>query len=332
MDLDIDCDSSVRSGSFTLSDSLSQTVSTALLQSESPDGNLSFHFSGLSFPDVYRTITERVLDHHFSILPFAGLLFSGDTEQMSETISFLTLADCLAFKSVSSNLTRQLTRFFLRLSSQSALLRHRLSLFSVAVVRPFIEFWAAGICATIATLFLSDCSSPEFFGHIERGVRELLIGFSPPGLDGFHAIVAQLVDHPDVPASVGEAAAPAAKPKAASETDVFAKTAETALASRAKMERRSCIPFPTRRGGAADDDGRQFSIAKALRIGQNVKDVVGAHAVETAEALGALRRTEKEFLNNARVPGVSPLGITFGTFNPSYGAEPAGRSPRRRRC
>jgi molecular chaperone GrpE (heat shock protein) len=97
------------------------------------------------------------------------------------------------------------------------------------------------------------------------------------------------------------------------------------------MERRSCVPFPARRPGRADDDARQFSAAKALRIGQNIRSVVSAHASENAAALKALKATEKEFLDNVSVPGVRPLGITFETFNPLGDAGPAARSPRRRR-
>jgi hypothetical protein len=117
--LDIDCDSSSCLGLFIFSNSLFQTVSTALLDSESPDGHLLFRICDLSFADVSRMMAKRVLDRHLSIVQFAGLLFSLSTEQMSETISLLTLADCIAFKCVSSDLTRQSAHFLVPVCAAS---------------------------------------------------------------------------------------------------------------------------------------------------------------------------------------------------------------------
>jgi hypothetical protein len=81
-----------------------------------------FRICDLSFADVYYTMAERVLDRHLSILQFAGLLFSVSTEQMSETISLLTLADCIAFKCVSSDLTRLSTFICLHFSGRWVLI------------------------------------------------------------------------------------------------------------------------------------------------------------------------------------------------------------------
>jgi hypothetical protein len=132
---------SARSGSFTFSEPLSDSVSTGLLHSEYPDGDLIFQIFRLLFPEVCRTIAERVLGHNLSILPFAPGLFSADTEQMSEAISFLNLADFLAFRSVSSDLAHQLIRFFLR-----------------------PKFVAGHICATIPALLLASVRRPSSSG------------------------------------------------------------------------------------------------------------------------------------------------------------------------
>jgi hypothetical protein len=71
-----------------------------------------------------------------------------------------------------------------------------------------------------------------------------------------------------------------------------------------------------------------LSIAKALRIGQNVRDIIGAHSNENLEAV---TRAEKHFVTPLRIPGARPLGITVKTFNPSGRADTAGTSPKRRR-
>jgi len=335
-------DASAPSDSFTFPESSSIELRACLLQSFDRDGGLFLQLFGTRFCDVYQIISENVLNHHLTILQFSHLLLSRETERMAETIAFLTLSDSMAVKAVFHELTRRSSSLFLCLASQSESLKRRLTLFSMTMARTFVEFWSAGICATILTLLLRKFSdsafarTPQFYGHIERSVRQLLIGFSPSTLDGYHGMVEQLIPaelRVFVPATLVDMQKPAKTRKQTSERDFFAKTAQTALATKTRIERGSFVPFPPKRHGNGSDldDGKQFSIAKALRIGQNIRELIETHERENEQVLKKLTQTESDYMNNLRIPGVKPLGVTFETFNPVGGGEGAARSARRRR-
>lgn len=344
-----------------------------ILQTSLSDNNdiLSIEIDSKKFKDVYIEMSPILISQHLIIKRYLDLILSDELEQMAEELMWIVVYDTLQSRALNKILSRSRSRLYNVLSINFSTFRKKLSLLPASTYDQILEFYCAQICAVILIVLLHSHQETElysnapFVGHIENGVRLLLIGFSSPNLNGFHKIVFDLIPknlQPSVPTKMiigGDnynldlASTLSYEPQIQSEWNsrrkcLFHATSQTGLLSNALKLRGSTTPKPVSkshrviRGSVGKSE---LPIRKAMNIIQSVDDIVDNHITATKNDLDTLKFYEKDYLTCPRWSNIAngqlsssnvtpkPLGVSFEHFRPQTSLpgvfQELARSPRR---
>ncbi|KAK8875652.1 hypothetical protein M9Y10_005825 [Tritrichomonas musculus] len=328
--------------------------------SKNDDMALSIEVDQKKFKEVYNELSPILISQHPIIKKFLDIILSNELEQMAEELMWIVVYDTLQNRALNKYLSQSRADLYNLLSINFSSLRRRLALLPAWAYDQILEFYCAQICAVILILLLHSHQETElysnvpFVGHIENGVRLLLIGFSSPNLNSFHTIVFDLIPknlQPSVPTKMvigGDkynsdlANTLSYEPQIQNEWNsrrkcLFHATSQTGLLSNALKLRGSAAPKPVSkshrviRGSVGKSD---LPIRKAMNIIQSVDDIVDSHVDATKNDLDKLKNYEKEYLTSPRwailsntfpnlnqsssMPNISPkpLDVSFDHFQP----------------
>lgn len=345
-----------------------------LESSLSKDDTLSIEIDQKKFVDVYNELSPILISQHLIIKRYLNLILSVELEQMAEELMWIVVYDTLQNRALNKLLSQSRTKLYNILSINFSAFRKKLSLLPASTYDQILEFYCAQICAVILILLLHSHQESElysnvpFVGHIENGVRLLLVGFSSPNLNSFHNIVFDLIPEnlrPSVPTKMvigGDkyntdlTQTLSYEPQIQSEWNsrrkcLFHATSQTGLLSNALKLRGSTTPKPMSkshrviRGSVTKSE---LPIRKAMNIIQSVDDIVDNHIDATKNDLDTLKYYEKDYLESPRWSKITnqvsqlssttnitpkPLGVSFDRFQPKTSLpgvfQELVRSPRR---